>query len=100
MENPQQTSKKVGRPKGVPNFKNYHWKLIMFRDGQFVEGKFSTIREMNAKLETNWNCDFVNRLWSRKGVDTDMKLGGDAFLNKYAHIKLEKIDEPRPIESR
>ena len=86
-----------GRPKGQHNYRNYRWKVIMFRDGEFVEGKFSSIREMNSVLHTNWNTDFCNRLWSKKGVDDTGKMKEMAFINKYAHIKLQKIHELRDV---
>lgn len=89
-----------GRPKGQPNYKNYRWSVVLANDdGTFTEGKYSSIREMNDDLGTKWNCDFVNRLWSKKGVDVDGKLNENAFINKYAHIKLEKICEPRNLKN-
>ena len=86
----------AGRKNGIPNFKKYRWHIIMlFPDQKPVDKKFSSLREMKADLGLNWTSDFSNRLWTWKKVDRQGRLKEDAFINKYSHIRLRKIDEPR-----
>jgi len=83
-----------GRPVGSPNRTHYKWRLTVFcKDtNTFRGGKYSTIRELNEEQGTRWSCDFVNRLYTRRGVNESP---GGTFTRKHGHLRLEKICEPR-----
>jgi len=66
--------------------------------GEFKQGKYSSINEMNKELGTNISNDLAWRIITKNKVDTSKKFKENSFLAKYQHIKLEKIDEPRTAE--
>jgi len=88
----------IGRPPGAQNRTNYKWLLTVFdkESNTFVRGKYSTVREMNEDRGTEWSCDFINRLHSRKGIS---QKPNSVFIKKHGHLNLEKICEPRVIEN-
>ena len=63
--------------------------------GEFKQGKYSSINEMNNDLGTNISNDLAWRIITKNKVDTSKKFKDNSFLSKYQHIKLEKIDEVR-----
>ena len=83
-----------GRPTGSPNRTHYKWLLTVFdKDSNtFRGGKYSTVKEMNEVQGTNWSCDFINRLYTRRGVNPSPT---GTFTKKHGHLKLEKINEIR-----
>ena len=66
--------------------------------GEFKQGKYSSINEMNNDLGTNISNDLAWRIITKNKVDTTKKFKDNSFLSKYQHIKLEKIDELRTTE--
>ncbi len=86
------------RHKGSLNTKSYKWKVIIYEDGDFKQGKFSTINEMNRVLGTNISNDLAWRILTKNKVDLNQSFKDKSFISKYQHIKLEKINEPRPAE--
>lgn len=88
------------RTKGSVNSKKYKWSVLMFdKDtGEFKQGKYSSINEMNNDLGTNISNDLAWRIITKNKVDTSKKFKDNSFLSKYQHIKLEKIDELRTTE--
>lgn len=66
--------------------------------GEFKQGKYSSINEMNNDLGTNISNDLAWRIITKNKVDTSKKFKDNSFLSKYQHIKLEKIDELRTTE--
>lgn len=83
------------RTKGSLNTANYKWSVIIYDDGEFKQGKFSSINEMNKTFGTNISNDLAWRILSKNKVDQTSKLKEKSFISKYKHIKLEKINEPR-----
>ena len=83
-----------GRGKGKGNYKRLKWEVIMYTDGEFKMGKFSSIPELNDAWNLSLNSCIVQRLLTHKRVDEN-KTRNNSFLEKYQHIKLTKINEPR-----
>jgi len=84
----------IGRPPGAQNRTNYKWKLTVFdkETNTFQKSKYSTVREMNESRGTTWSCDFINRLYTRRGVNESPT---GIFIKKHGHLNLEKITEIR-----
>ena len=85
-----------GKAKGVVNNKNLKWKITVFdKDtNTFKEGKFTTISALNESMNLNLNGDYVRRIMTKYRADTTMRNGENSFLNRWGHIKIEKIFEP------
>ena len=83
-----------GRGKGKMNYKRLKWEALMYKDGDFMSGKFSSIVELNNAWDLKLNSCIVQRLLTHKRVGED-KTRSNSFLERYQHIKLIKIDEPR-----
>ena len=88
------------RAKGSLTTKIYKWSILMFDEtsGEFKQGKFCSINHLNRELGLNISNDLAWRMISKNRVDFNNKFGEKSFLNKYKHIKLEKINEPVPQE--
>ena len=86
-----------GRKKGSGTYKKYKWSVIMFKDGNWSSGKFSTVAEMNKIMGLGLSGDQVYRLTTGSRVDEKKRNGKNSFLARYGHIKIEKIDEPRGV---
>ena len=78
-----------GKAKGVVNNKNLKWKIT-----EFKEGKFTTISALNKGMGLNLNGDYVRRIMTKYRADTTMRNGENSFLNRWGHIKIDKILEP------
>jgi len=85
-----------GKAKGVVNNKNLKWKITVFdKDkNEFKEGKFTTISALNEGMGLNLNGDYVRRIMTKYRADTSMRNGENSFLNRWGHIKIDKIFEP------
>ena len=67
----------------------------MYRDGEFLQGKFSSIPELNTKLGLQLTSCAIGRLISLKNVDQN-RSRCDSFLERYKHIQIKRILEDRP----
>lgn len=83
-----------GRGKGHRNYKKLRWQVQMYEDGEFKNGKFSSIGELNEKWNLNLTSCIVQRLMTHKRVDEN-KSRINSFLKHYQHIQIQKIDELR-----
>lgn len=85
-----------GKAKGVVNNKNLKWKITIFdkEKNEFKEGKFTTISALNEGMGLNLNGDYVRRIMTKYRADTTMRNGENSFLNRWGHIKIDKILEP------
>jgi len=84
-----------GRKPGGKNTKAYKWRVSVYdkESNSMKTGRYFCLDDMKKDLDVNWTNDIIRRLHSRTGVDETKKLGDNAFLNKYGHIHLEKINE-------
>jgi hypothetical protein len=84
-----------GRRTGKTNYKNYKWEVLMFdKDtNTFKQGKYLSIKDLNASLGLTLTTDHIWRMTTGKRVDTSKKLKDNSFLVKYGHIKITKIKE-------
>ena len=83
-----------GRGKGKPNYIQLKWEVMMYKEGEFKNGKFSSIAELNKEWDLKLNSCIVQRLMTHKRVDEN-KSRANSFLQKYQHIQLTKINEKR-----
>ena len=85
-----------GRAVGSRTYKVYKWEVTMFDKeiNQFRHGKFCSLAHINREWDMKITCDIAHRLQTNYRVDTTAKLGKNSFLQKYGHIKLQKICEP------
>lgn len=86
-----------GRPKGSPNSKYYKWSVVYFdpRTKTLKTGKYSTIKELEEDLNIKIGNDLAYRLHSGYRMDKTGKIKERSMKEKYGHLKLEKIKEPR-----
>ncbi len=84
-----------GRGKGNCNYKKLKWEIVFYdkEEGKIKEGKYSTIKRLNADLGLNLNTDLVWRLTTGNRVDTTQRNKDNSFLSRWGHINLKKIDE-------
>lgn len=87
----------VGRGVGTSNYKKNKWEIVYFNKeiNELRTGKFSTIKQLNEEMGLSLTNDVVWRMTTGKRVDTSKRNKDNSFLNRYAHIKLTKIDEPK-----
>ena len=85
----------VGKKAGDTTWRKLKWEITMFDkdSGQFKNGKFSTIPQLNQEMGLNLTNDIVYRLRTHKRVDESKRNKENSFLSKYGHIKIDKIDE-------
>tara|TARA_R110001632_G_scaffold27573_1_gene74020 strand:+ start:67 stop:357 length:291 start_codon:yes stop_codon:yes gene_type:complete len=88
-------NKSKGRPKGSSNTSYYKWKVILFDNDtkRFVEGKYTSVPQINKELNLNLNADYVRRIMTKYRADTSMRNKENSFLARYGHIQIEKIYE-------
>jgi len=84
-----------GRPAGSVNTSYYKWKVILFDNDtkRFVEGKYTSVNNINKELNLNLNADYVRRIMTKYRADPNMRNGENSFLARYGHIQIEKIHE-------
>ena len=89
-----------GKPKNAPNRLYYKWEVMIFdKDkNEFSSGKFSTITELNEKMDLKLNNDLAYRLHSRYRCDETGRNKENSFVKRWGHIKLKKIKEFREKE--
>lgn len=86
---------KAGRKSGGSNLKAYKWSVCIFdKDtNQFKEGKFCSIRHLNDEWNLNLNADYVKRIMTKYRADLTQRNKENSFLQRWGHIKIEKINE-------
>ena len=95
MELIKENSVKRGRPCGSITSNVYKWKVIMYNKdtNSFNEGKYTSVADINRKLGLNLNGDYVKRIMTKYRVDMTKRNKENSFLEKWGHIKIEKINE-------
>lgn len=86
----------AGRKQGGKNDKTYKWEVCMFdKDiNAFKEGKFCTIKQLNAEFHLSLNSDYVKRIMTNYRTDLKQRNKENSFLQRWGHIKIRKINEP------
>ena len=86
-----------GRGLGTTNYKKNKWEIVFFNKetNELKQGKFSTIKQLNEETGLSLTNDIVWRMTTGNRVDATKRNKDNSFLNRYAHIKLTKIDEPK-----
>ena len=86
----------TGRAVGRGTYKVYKWEVTMFdkETNQLKQGKFCSLAHLHKEWDLKLTCDLAHRLTTNYRVDTTGKRGQNSFLQKYGHIKLQKICEP------
>ena len=93
------TNNYKGKAKGVKNNKNLKWKITIFdkETNSFKEGKITTISALNEGMGLKLNGDYVKRIMTKYRADPNQRNGINSFLNRWGHIKIEKILEPNNL---
>jgi len=91
-----------GRGKGNTNYKKYKWGVVVFdkETNTMKSGKYSTIKDINEGMQLNLTGDVVWRLITGERVDKTQRNKTNSFLNRYGHIKIEKINEEKKLQDR
>ena len=86
-----------GRPIGGTNLSSYKWEVCMYdkTTNQLKKGKFSTIKELNKEWDLKLNADYVKRIRTHFRADESMRYKENSFIQRWGHIKIEKINEKR-----
>ena len=102
-------NKKYHKPEGFPgrgfgskSYNRLKWQIVIF-DKENLEmrsGKFCTVKELNESMGLNLTPEFIWRLTTKKRVDEQRRNGLNSFLSRYAHIKIDKINEPNPLAQK
>tara|TARA_Y100000310_G_C20541746_1_gene743626 strand:+ start:353 stop:655 length:303 start_codon:yes stop_codon:yes gene_type:complete len=87
--------KNAGRKKGSGNCSYYNWNVVMFdkETNTFKEGRFCSIRELNEEWKLALNSDYVKRIMYRYRADMTQRNKENSFLQRWGHIKIDKIHE-------
>ena len=85
-----------GRAVGRATYKVYKWDVTLFdkETNQFKYGKFCSLAHINREWDLKLTCDLAHRIQTHYRADMTAKRGKNSFLQKYGHIKLQKISEP------
>ena len=63
-------------------------------DGLLVRGLVVALAHINREWDLKLTCDLAHRIQTHYRADMTAKRGKNSFLQKYGHIKLQKISEP------
>ena len=61
---------------------------------QLKEGKFCSIPHLNEEWDLKLNSDYVRRIMTGYRADKTQRWGKNSFLQRYGHIRINKINEP------
>ena len=88
-----------GRRTGRRNYKVYKWLVTIYSKDtyQVRQGKFCSISHINEEWDLKLTNDIVHRIQTRYRADLSMRNGKNSFLQRWGHIKLEKIHEPADL---
>ena len=84
-----------GRGLGNKSYKKNKWEAIVFdKDtNSFSSGKYPTKEKLIEDLSLDISPDQIYRLVSGARVDKEKTKKKSSFLNKFGHIRINKISE-------
>jgi len=87
-----------GKPKGYRQDKYFLWRVtVTDKDtGEVTTDRYLGIEDINEKKGWSLNYDYVRRMTTGHKVDQTGRNGKNSFIQRYGHIKLEKIRELNP----
>lgn len=88
-----------GRPAAKHNYKRYKWLVTVYdkETNQMKQGKFCSIPHVNEEWNLGLTPELATRIHTKYRTDMTMKKGKSSFLQRWGHIRLERIDEPAII---
>jgi len=92
---PVSEARKRGRKTGWKNDTHYKWEVIIFdkATNKFIRGKYTSIEDINNKLDMKLNSDYVRRIRTGYRADTKMRNGVNSFFARWGNIEILKINE-------